>query len=274
MPYFKSHDQLSLHYRDWGTGRSPIVFVHGNNCDASFWEYHITVAAEQGHRTLAPDRRGHGRSDYAANGYDYATYASDLAALLEHVDLRDATLVGHSSGANVILRYLSQYGDTRVSAVVLTGMMSLAPIPPEERDQVEALEQMLDATIDDRPKYYQSVAPAFFGPGVSEERMNEFLASTYTIPLEIAVKTGRILLNPTSDNREDVKAIRIPTLIVHGAMDTFAPIESAFAAQRAIGGSSLITYERASHGLPLSEPGRFTNDVLTFIESTSALLTR
>jgi non-heme chloroperoxidase len=272
MPYFKSHDGLNLHYRDWGTGGSPIVFVHGNNCDAAFWEYHITVAAEDGHRTLAPDRRGHGRSDYAATGYDYATYAGDLAALLDHADLHNATLVGHSTGANVILRYLGQYGASRIAGAVLAGVIPLAPIPPDCREGVEGVMQIIGATIDDRPKYFRSIARDFFGSDVSDALCNAVLERCYTIPLEIAVQTVRVLLDPTNDNREDIKAITVPTLFVHGDADTSCPIATAREAHAAMPGSRLIVYEGAPHGLPISERGRFTHDVLAFVESTRAVM--
>ena len=271
MPDFKSTDGTRLHYRDWGVGL-PVILLHGNNVDSRFWEHQITTLAERGCRTIVPDRRGHGRSEYVAHGYDYDTYASDLAALLEHADVRDATLVGHSTGANTIARCLARYGTARVAAAVLVAMVSPVPIPPQDRGAVEASQQIIDAMISDRPKYFASLKDPFFGAGASKELMDAVIAQTFEIPLEVAVVTARVLLDPRSDNRDDLRAFTIPTLIVHGDNDTFSPFEnSGHVAHRAIPGSRLLLYEGASHGLTIAEAGRFTSDLLAFVESTCAL---
>ncbi|HUN30184.1 MAG TPA: alpha/beta hydrolase [Alphaproteobacteria bacterium] len=269
MPYFKSPDGTRLHYRDWGGG-PPIVLVHGNNVDSNFWEYQVTVLGEHGCRAIVPDRRGHGRSDYVARGFDYDTYAGDLAALLEHADVRDATLVGHSTGANAIARYLARYGAERIAGAVLVSMVSPMPILPEDRAAIEAAQLVVDSTINDRPKFFASLKEAFFASGASQEAMDALIARTLTVPLEVAVKTARTFLDPRSDNLSDLRAFTVPTLIVHGDKDSFSPFEnSGRLAHQAIPGSRLLLYEGASHGLTISEQGRFTSDLIAFIEELS-----
>ncbi|HEX8806761.1 MAG TPA: alpha/beta hydrolase [Candidatus Aquilonibacter sp.] len=271
MPYFKSPEGTTLHYKDRGKGPT-IVFVHGNNVDSQFWSYQIAVLSENGVRTIAPDRRGHGRSEYVANGQDYDTYASDLAALIEFADLRGVTLVGHSTGANAIARYIARYGAQRVAGAVLVAMVNPNPFSPDDAAAIEATNQIIDATLNDRPQYFDSLKEAFFGPSVSEVMMNAILGHCYTIPLDVALDTVRIFLDPRSDIREDLRALTIPTLIVHGDADTFSPFEqSGKVAHDVIDGSRVLLYEGASHGLTISEQGRFTSDLLAFVESTSAV---
>ncbi len=271
MPYFRSPDGTSLHYKDRGSGPA-VVFVHGNNVDSQFWSYQIAVLSERGARAIAPDRRGHGRSEYVASGQDYDTYASDLAALLEFADLRDVTLVGHSTGANAIARYVSRYGTQRIAGAVLVAMVNPASVPPNDVAATEATYQIIDATLSDRPKYFDSLKAAFFGPGVPEVTMDAILSLCYTIPLEIALDTVRIFLDPRNDVREDLRALTVPTLIVHGDEDTFSPFElSGKFAHEAVPSSRVLLYEGASHGLTISEQGRFTSDLLAFVASTSAV---
>lgn len=271
MPYFKSLDGTTLHYKDCGRGPA-VVFVHGNNVDSQFWSYQLAVLDEHGVRAIAPDRRGHGRSDYTMQGHDYDTYAADLAGLLEHADVRDVTLVGHSTGANTIARYIGSYGNGRVARTVLVSMVNPTPIPPDDVAATEATQQIIDATLADRPRYFDSMKEAFFAGGVAPVTMNAFLALTYTIPLEVAVQTVRILLDPRSDTRNDLAAFTVPTLIVHGEDDTFSPFErSGKYAHQVIPNSRVLLYEGASHGAVLAEPGRFTSDVLAFAEAFHAV---
>jgi non-heme chloroperoxidase len=267
MPYFKSPDGITLHYKDCGEG-PPVVFVHGNNVDSQFWSYQLAVLPEHGVRAIAPDRRGHGRSDYAIDGHDYDTYAADLAALLEAANLHDVTLVGHSTGTGAIQRYVARYGTARVAGAVLVSMVNPAPVAQADLAATEATHQIIDATLNDRPKYFDSLKAAFFGPGVADVTMNAFLAQTYNVPLEIALQTVRLLLDPRNDTRNDLTAFEIPTLIVHGDADSFSPFERSGAfAHEVISDSRVLLYEGASHGAVLAEPGRFTSDLLAFVDA-------
>lgn len=271
MPYAKSPDGTTLHYKDWGAG-PPVVFIHGNNVDSQFWSYQVVALAQRGVRAIAPDRRGHGRSEYVAHGYDYDTYAADLAAVLETADVRDATLVGHSTGANVIARYLARYGTERVAGAVLVSMVSPVPIAPADSATIEAMQQIIDATLSDRPKYFHSLKAAFFGEGASQETMDALIAQTFAVPLEVAVQTAYTILDAHSDIRDDLPAFTVPALIVHGDNDSFSPFEiSGALAHRAIPHSRLLLYEGASHGLTISEQGRFTSDLLAFVDATNAV---
>src|SRR5262245_60700949 len=124
MPFFETHDSTRLHYTDWGTGKS-VVFVSSWALGGEMWEYQTTPLSHQGLRCITLDRRGHGRSDDPGRGYDFDTLAGDIAALLEHLDLRDVTLAGHSMGCAEIARFLSRHGTERVARVAL-----VSPITP------------------------------------------------------------------------------------------------------------------------------------------------
>jgi non-heme chloroperoxidase len=271
MPYFKSPDGITLHYKDAGSGR-PVVFVHGNNVDSQFWSYQLAALSSCGIRAIAPDRRGHGRSDYAWSGHDYDTYAADLAALLEDEDLRGVTLVGHSTGNGAIQRYIGRYGSSRVAAVVLVSMVNPIPPSPNDTAATEAIQQIIDATLNDRPKFFDSLKEGFFGPSVADVTKDAFLAQAYNVPLEVALQTVRILLDPRNDTRNDLATFAIPTLILHGDADLFSPFEQSGAyAHQVIPDSRVLLYQGLSHGAVIAEPRRFTSDLLAFVDATNAV---
>jgi non-heme chloroperoxidase len=280
MPFFKSFDRTELHYKDWGQGRA-LLFVHGNSVASDWWKYHMTVFAERGFRCLAYDSRGFGRSEAVSEGFDYTTQADDLAALLCHLDLSGVTLIGQSFGCAVIARYVWRYGTQRVTRAILVGTVTPFLLQTDDNPDgipAEAMQQVIDATRSDRPRYFASRAPDFFAPGVSAETVNEILAMANRTPLRTTLECARFAMTPASDVRRELTAFSIPTLIVHGAADTFAPCAlTAERTARAIPMSRLLVYENASHGLVVAEKERFAQDCLTFIEerdvavATSAL---
>jgi pimeloyl-ACP methyl ester carboxylesterase len=272
MPYIQTRDHTRLFYTDGGTGK-PIVFVASAWLDSRMWEFQIPYLVDHGFRCIAYDRRGHGRSDWPWDGYDYDTLADDLATLLEHLDLRDLTLVSHSAGAGEIVRYLARHGAARVAQIAIVsgttpGLMKRADNP--EGIEIELVRADLAMRTADRPKWYADNAAGFFGVGLPGIRMSpEFTEFVIRQCLDCSARaTVQVFLTGfTSDFRDQLRAISVPTLIVHGDRDLQAPLElcgrkTAQLVQR----STLRVYENAAHGLFLTHADRLNTDLLAFVQ--------
>src|SRR5919106_3420038 len=168
MPFIETTDRTQLFYTDGGIGK-PVVFVASAWLSSRMWEFQLPPLVARGRRCIAYDRRGHGRSDWPWDGYDYDTLADDLATLLERLDLRDATLVGHSMGGGEVVRYLTRHGVGRVSRIALVA--ATAPFPMQTSDNPDAIPRALmeaDMAVRtaDRPKWFADNADGFFGIGL------------------------------------------------------------------------------------------------------------
>jgi non-heme chloroperoxidase len=272
MPYAETDDRTRLFYIDWGSGRT-VVFSHAWGLNSDMWNYQLPAFTAPGLRCVAFDRRGHGRSDRPGRGYDYDTFADDLAALIEGLDLRDVTLVGHSAGCGEVARYLSRHGDGRVERVVM-----LAPVTPllaKTEDNPEgldpsALAASAAALMADVPGWCAENAPPFFGatavaPGLVDWVTRQIVDTPLTILLDTAAAYT------TTDFRADLAAVRVPTLIIHGDLDASAPIDLTGRRTAAlIAGSRLLVYEGSCHGLYAADHARLNPDVLAFIEEERA----
>lgn len=275
MPFIETKDCTQLFYKDWGAGE-PVVFVPGWCLSSEMWEYQMTPLAEAGFRCVAYDVRGCGRSDQPGGGYDFDTLADDLAAVIEGLDLRGATLVGHSAGSAQIVRYLSRHGEGRVARISL--ISSTAPYLLKTGDNPEGVDgAMLDGIIsglrDDRPKWAASLAAPWFGAGlpgvsVSQEMLDWAVGMFLRASPRAAIETIRAVY--TTDLRADARKINVPTLIVHGAADIMVPFEaSARRLAEEIPHAELKVYENASYGPFISHRERLGEDLLSFLGSTA-----
>jgi pimeloyl-ACP methyl ester carboxylesterase len=274
MAFIEARDGTKLFYKDWGRGK-PVVLIHGwcINCDS--WEYVMNDLPHRGLRCIAYDQRGCGRSGQPWTGYDYDTLSDDLQALLEHLDLREATLVGHSMGCGVVTRYLARNGAERVARAVLvattTPFIAKTDDNPEGIDR-QYLEDSLAAMKRDRARYVGSLAPGFFGvekagPHVSQEMIDWAIALTLQASLQAAVEMMRT--NFLTDQRDELKEINVPTLIIHGDADQTSPF--GITGQRTaeiMPNSRLKVYEGKAHGLYITEASRLNVDVLEFLSSS------
>lgn len=270
--FIEASDRTNLYYKDWGAGR-PVLFIAAWSLSSDIWEYQMTYLSGQGVRCIAYDRRGHGRSDQPGHGYDYDTFAADLASVIEQLDLRDLTLVGHSMGGGEIVRYLSRHGSSRVSKIVLlaasTPFLLKTADNPDGMDR-GVLEKFREALIADRPLVLTQGAPGVFGKGLpdcaaSEAMIQWVVAICLQCSLKAAVETIRAV-NET-DFRSEMAKITVPTLIIHGDKDSSAPLElTARKGVKLIRGSRLEIYEGAPHGLPLTHTERLNRDLLAFIK--------
>ena len=271
--FIETRDRVSLFYKDWGTG-NPVVFVPGWALGADMWEYQMPSLAGKCFRCVAYDKRGCGRSSQPWGGYDFDIFADDLAMLIEQLDLREVTLVGHSMGCGDITRYLSRHGADRVARAAF-----VAPTTPfilKTADNPEGLEKSVFDNIvaelgRDRPRFLAASATAFFGTGgpnspVSQEMIRWAVGLFFQASPK--AMTDMIRAMSETDLRKDMDAFTVPTLIIHGDADQGAPIDlTGRRIAQAIAGSQLKVYQGAAHGLFITEKDRLNADLLAFIQS-------
>ncbi|MVO88445.1 alpha/beta fold hydrolase [Streptomyces sp. p1417] len=273
MPFVTAKDGTRLHYEDWGEGR-PVVLLCSATMNARMWEFQAPYLAGRGLRCVLPDRRGFGRSERPWNGYDYDTLADDLAALLEQLELTEATLVGYAIGGGEAVRYLARHGSARVARLALvcatTPFLLRGPDNPEGLDE-SVLEQVLGAMSTDRAGCAAQIAGPFFGGPdatvdsleLSPELVNWLIQLALDGSPRASMEITRTLF--TEDLRADVRGVDVPTLIVHGDNDLSAPLE--LCARRTadlIPHSSLEVYEGAAHGLFATHRERLNARLLQF----------
>ncbi|WP_159993610.1 alpha/beta fold hydrolase [Roseomonas sp. 18066] len=272
MPFAKAQDGTELFFKDWGAGK-PVVLIHGWPLNADMWEYQAPVLAAEGFRVISYDRRGFGRSGQPWNGYDYDTLADDLAAILEHLDLRDATLVGFSMGGGEVARYLARHGAAgRVAKAVLVA--AVTPFLLRTADNPDGAEraifdEMVEGVKVDRPHFLAGFGKKFFGAGLLNFAVSsEILEWSSMMALQASPKATVDCIRAFSetDFRGDLPAFRVPTLIIHGDADATVPIDiSARKTAALIPGAELIEYEGAPHALVFTEKDRLNQDLLTFL---------
>src|SRR4051794_8918641 len=230
--------------------------------------------AQRGFRVVAHDRRGHGRSSQASSGNDMNGYADDLAAVIEALDLREATLVGHSTGGGEVARYIGRHGTKRVARAVL-----VAAVPPimlktaanPEGLPMEVFDNMRNGLMQDRSQFYQDLAPMFYGankPGaqVSQGTLDQFWLWSMQAGLKNAYESIKAFSE--TDFTEDLRTFDVPTLVLHGEDDQIVPVrDSAMKSARLIKGAKDIYYPGAPHGLTTTHQDRVNADLLAFLRS-------
>lgn len=259
-------DGTQLFYSDWGSGK-PVVFLHSWGVDSRMWAYQTPDLLEHGLRCISYDRRGHGRSSEPGRGYDADTLADDLAAVMDALDLRDATLVGHSMAGGEIVRYLSRHGSGRVAKVVL--LASTTPFLLKTADNPHGVDgAMFEAVRNgwrkDFPKWIDDNIQPFFAaetsPGMLKWAGDLLLHTAMPVLMECNRTTTE------TDYRPDLRAITTPTLVIHGDKDASAVLDLTGRPTAAlIPGAKLVVYEGAAHGLFLTHIDRLNKDLRDFI---------
>jgi pimeloyl-ACP methyl ester carboxylesterase len=270
MPFIETADRTSLFVTEWGSG-PPVVFTHAWGLRSDEWNYQIPALAAAGLRCVLYDRRGHGQSDRPAAGYDIDTMADDLAAVIEHFDLHEATLVAHSIGSKEAVRYLTRHGDARIARLALiaptTPLLRRTADNPDGLDPalIEANRAAIAANV---PKWcadFEAVGP-YFGasPGGSQGLIDWTIRMIVDTPLYVLLETLKV--NTDADMRDELQKIQVPALIIQGDQDASAPIElTGRKTARLIGGASLTVYPGAGHGLYASDHEALNADLLAFI---------
>ncbi|MBX6331663.1 MAG: alpha/beta hydrolase [Gemmatimonadaceae bacterium] len=273
-------DGTEIYYKDWGEGPA-VVFSHGWPLNADAWDGQMLFLAQNGFRVVAHDRRGHGRSSQPSSGNDMDTYADDLAALIEALDLHDVTLVGHSTGGGEVARYIGRHGTARVARAVL-----IAAIPPlllktpanPEGLPIELFDGLRAALFKDRAQFYKDFALQFYGANREGAKVSQGILDQFWI---WSMQAGLLNVYECSkafsetDFTEDLKQFDVPTLVLHGEDDQIVPVkDSAMKSARLIKGAKDIYYPGAPHGITATHQDQVNSELLQFIRSSPAQASR
>ena len=268
-------DGVQLYYKDWGPKNGPVVtFSHGWPLNADSWESQMLFLASKGYRVVAHDRRGHGRSSQPWDGNDMDHYADDLAAVINALDLKDATLVGFSTGGGEVARYIGRHGTARVKKAVLVS--AVPPLMLKTADNpsglpIEVFDGMRQASLDNRSQLYLDVASGpFFGYNRPGAKPSQGLIQSFWVQgMQAGAKNtyDSIAAFSATDFRADLKKFNVPTLVVHGDDDQIVPLDSSGKASAAqIPGAQLIVYPGAPHGLTDTHKDRLNQVLLNFLQ--------
>ena len=271
MPYIDAADGTKLYYKDWGEG-APVVLVHGWPLSADMWESQAPFLANNGLRVIAYDRRGFGRSDQTFDGYDYDTFADDLAAIFDKLDLKEATLVGFSMGGGEVARYLGRHGSARVARAAL--ISSVTPFMLQTDDNPDGVpltvfDDMHVGIRNDRAQFFIDFAPSFYGNGLMEKKASQgVLDWFFNIAMLASPKATLDCVRAFSetDFREDLKGLTIPLLVIHGTADKTVPIDhSARRIKALVPTAEVKEYDGEAHGLTTTASDRVNHDLVNFI---------
>ena len=266
-------DGTEIFFKDWGTGQ-PIVFSHGSPLNSDAWEDQMVFLADRGYRCIAHDRRGHGRSSQPWTGNDVDTYAADLAALVEELDLHDAVHVGHSTGAGEVVRYIARHGSSRVAKVVLIGAVTPVMVKTGRNPAglpIEAFNAMRAGVLADRSQFLKDLSGPFYGANRPDAKVSQAVRDAFWLQGMQAGIPGilaSIKAFSESDHTDDLKTIDVPTLIMHGDDDQIVPIAaSAMVSATLVEGSTLKVYPGFSNGMCTVNKNQINTDLLAFIQS-------
>jgi non-heme chloroperoxidase len=273
MTTITTTDGTEIYFKDWGAGQ-PVVFSHGWPLNADSWESQMFFVASHGYRAIAHDRRGHGRSSQPWGGHEMDTYADDLAALIEALDLRQIVLVGFSTGGGEVARYIGRHGTGRVAKAAL-----ISAVPPLMLKTaanpgglpIDVFDGIRAGEASDRSQLYRDLADGpFFGnnrnndvsPGVREAFWLQGMACGHRAAYAC------IAASSATDFRDDLANVDVPTLVIHGDDDQMVPFEvGGKRSASMVEGARLLVYENGAHGLPDTERDRLHADLLAFIDS-------
>jgi len=273
MSTITTKDGVEIFYKDWSSGR-PIVFHHGWPLSADDWDAQMLYFVERGYRVIAHDRRGHGRSTQVGAGHDMDHYAADIAAVVEHLDLRDAIHIGHSTGGGEATHYAAKHGKGRVAKLVLIGavppIMVKTPTNPGGLP-VEVFDGFRAQLAANRAQFYLDVASGpFYGFNRSGAKASQAVIQNWWRQGMMGGAKAHydgIKAFSETDFTEDLRAINVPTLVMHGDDDQIVPIaDSALLSAKLLKNSVLKVYEKFPHGMCTTHSEVINPDLLSFIQ--------
>ena len=271
MSTLTTSDGTEIFYKDWGSGQ-PILFSHGWPLSGDAWDAQMLFFGMNGYRVIAHDRRGHGRSSQPWDGNNMDRYADDLAELIEHLDLKDAILIGHSTGGGEVSRYIGRHGTGRVARVVLVGAVPPVMLKSDgnpEGTPMEVFDSIREGTAKNRAQFFLDLTTPFYGlnrdgapkvPGMQEKFWLQGMSGSIKGHYDCIREFSEV------DYSEDLKKIDVPTLVIHGSDDQIVPIAaSAEKAVKLLPQGELLVIEGGSHGLAEIDPDTFNQAVDKFI---------
>ena len=273
MNTITTKDGTTIYFKDWGAG--PIVtFSHGWPLNADAWDAQMLFLGKQGYRVIAHDRRGHGRSEQTWTGNNMDTYADDQADLFDKLDLKDVTMVGHSTGGGEVARYIGRHGNKRVSKAVLIGAVPPVMLKSDKNPNglpLSVFDEMRAGVAADRSQFFRDLSIPFYGynkpdakpsPGVRDSFWSQAMQSS------IVASYDCIKAFSETDFTDDLKRIEVPTLILHGDADQIVPIaDSALLSSKIVKNATLKVIPGAPHGMCTTLADQINAELLAFLKT-------
>ena len=273
MPYITVKDGSQIYYKDWGTGQ-PIVFSHGWPLTADAWDAQMLFLGNHGYRVIAHDRRSHGRSTQTWDGNEMDTYADDLSALFEHLNLTNAIMIGHSTGGGEVAHYLGRHGTKRVAKAILIGAVPPVMVKKESNPgglPIEVFDGLRKSTADNRSQFFKDLTLPFYGYNREGAKVSEGIRDSFWLQGMLGGHKGLydcIKAFSETDFTEDLKKIDIPVLVLHGEDDQIVPyLDAGVLTAKIVPNAKLKTYPGFPHGMCTTEADTINADILTFLQN-------